>query len=555
MKISLRGGLEESRDMNVTEAVAQILVEEGTDYLFGFPSNPLLDSGAAEEAGIRTIVVRQERTGAHMADAVSRITSGNEVGVFCCQHGPGTENSFGGVAQAYAESVPMVAFPRGYDRAKTDVDPKFNSRLNYEHVTKTAEQLNDPDALVETVRRAFHATRNGRPRPALVEIPMEVWDMEVGEFDDLGYTATSGSRVGPDPAQVDAALDAVLEADDPVLFAGQGVNYAEAWEPLKEFAELLELPVATSLNAKGAFPEDHDLSLGAAAKSEPRQLAHFLQETDCLFGVGCSFSTTAYGITVPTDNTIVHSTLDTGDIDKEADVDVALPGDAKLVLEALVDAAEERLDGPRGRREDVAAEIATVREAWLDDWSDRLASDEAPISPYRVVAELDDLLPKAESIVTADAGNPRDFMAPFYTATEPMSYVGWGKTTHLGYSLGLMLGAKIAEPEKLCVNVWGDGAVGMTGTDIETATREDLPVLSIYLKNYEMASYDTPFGGDYAALTEALGGKGIHVEDPGELRGALQEGIETVQDGTYTLVQVVTEKETELSRPDLNYEA
>lgn len=537
--------------MDVTEAVAQILVEEGTDYLFGFPSNPLLDSGAAEEAGIRTIVVRQERTGAHMADAVSRITSGNEVGVFCCQHGPGTENSFGGIAQAYAESVPMVAFPRGYDRAKTDVDPKFNSFLNYQHVTKTAEQLTDPDAVVETVRRAFHATRNGRPRPALVEIPMEVWDMDVGEFDDLGYTPTSGSRVGPDPAQVDAALDAVLAAENPVLFAGQGVNYAEAWAPLKEFAELLELPVATSLNAKGAFPEDHELSLGAASKSEPRQLAHFMDETDCLFGVGCSFSTTAYGLTVPEDNTIVHSTLDTGDIDKEADVDVALPGDAALVLEALVEAAEERVDSPRGRREAVAAEIAEVREAWLEDWAPKLGDDEAPINPYRVVAELDDLLPKDETIITHDAGNPRDFLSAFYHATEPMSYVGWGKTTHLGYGLGLAMGAKIAKPEKLCVNVWGDGAVGMTGLDIETATREDLPILSVYLKNHEMASYDTPFGGDFAAVAEALGADGIHVEDPDELRPALEQAVEQVQNGTTTLVQVITEKETELSRPDL----
>ncbi len=541
--------------MDVTEAVAQILVEEGTDYLFGFPSNPLLDSGAAEEAGIRTIVVRQERTGAHMADAVSRITSGNEVGVFCCQHGPGTENSFGGIAQAYAESVPMVAFPRGYDRAKTDVDPKFNSFLNYQHVTKTAEQLTDPDAVVETVRRAFHATRNGRPRPALVEIPMEVWNVDVGEFDDLGYTPTSGSRVGPDPAQVDAALDVVLAAENPVLFAGQGVNYAEAWEPLKEFAELLELPVATSLNAKGAFPEDHELSLGAASKSEPRQLAHFMDETDCLFGVGCSFSTTAYGLTVPEDNTIVHSTLDTGDIDKEADVDVALPGDAKLVLEALVEAAEERVDSPRGRREAVAAEIAEVREAWLEDWAPKLGDDEAPINPYRVVAELDDLLPKDETIITHDAGNPRDFLSAFYHATEPMSYVGWGKTTHLGYGLGLAMGAKIAKPEKLCVNVWGDGAVGMTGLDIETATREDLPILSVYLKNHEMASYDTPFGGDFAAVAEALDADGIHVDDPDELRPALEQAVEQVQNGTTTLVQVITEKETELSRPDLDYEA
>jgi Thiamine pyrophosphate-requiring enzymes [acetolactate synthase, pyruvate dehydrogenase (cytochrome), glyoxylate carboligase, phosphonopyruvate decarboxylase] len=132
-----------------------------------------------------------------------------------------------------------------------------------------------------------------------------------------------------------------------------------------------------------------------------------------------------------------------------------------------------------------------------------------------------------------------------------MSYVGWGKTTHLGYGLGLAMGAKIAKPEKLCVNVWGDGAVGMTGLDIETATREDLPILSVYLKNHEMASYDTPFGGDFAAVAEALGADGIHVEDPDELRPALEQAVEQVQNGTTTLVQVITEKETELSRPDL----
>ncbi len=222
--------------MDVTEAIAQILAREGSDYLFGFPSNPLLDSGAAEDAGIRTVVTRQERIAEHMADGVSRITAGEEVGVFCCQHGPGTENSFPGIAQAYAESVPMVALPRGYDRAKTDVDLKFNSVRNYEHVTKTAEQLDDPDAVVETLRRAFHAARNGRPRPALVEVPMDVWDAEVG---DGGYAPTSRSRVGPDPAGVEAALDELLAADEPV-FAGQGVNYAGAWAPLRAFAELLE---------------------------------------------------------------------------------------------------------------------------------------------------------------------------------------------------------------------------------------------------------------------------------------------------------------------------
>ena len=147
--------------MDVTEVIADILVAEGVDYLFGFPSNPLFDTGAVEEAGIETIIVRQERTGVHMADAVSRVTSGDEVGVFACQHGPGTENAFGGVAQAYAESVPLVAFPRGYDRSKTDVDPKFNSYLNYQHVTKSCEQLTVPSSVFSMPRSMAAAISSG----------------------------------------------------------------------------------------------------------------------------------------------------------------------------------------------------------------------------------------------------------------------------------------------------------------------------------------------------------------------------------------------------------
>ena len=259
--------------MDVTEAIADILVEEGVEYVFGFPSNPLLDSGAAEEAGIRTIVVRQERTGAHMADALSRVTSGNAVGVFACQHGPGTENSFGGVAQAYGESVPLVAFPAGYDQSNNDTDPKFSSLVNYQQISKSCEQLTDADAVAETVRRAFSAARNGRPRPAVVEVPKDVFYHEVEPFD---YTPGITSRPGADPAAVSEAVDLLLDAERPVIYAGQGVHYAEGWAALRELAELTEAPVATSLNGKSAFPEDHRLSLGAGSKSEPRQLNHFV---------------------------------------------------------------------------------------------------------------------------------------------------------------------------------------------------------------------------------------------------------------------------------------
>ena len=537
--------------MNVTEAIAETLAAEGVEYLFGFPSNALLDTGAVEDAGVRTIVTRQERTAVHMADAVGRLTSGEEVAAFACQHGPGTENSFGGVAQAYGESAPLVAIPAGYDAAKTDVDPKFNSLLNYQHVSKSCEQLTDPDAVGETMRRAFSAVRNGRPRPAVVEVPKDVFSEEVTGFD---YRPTSANRSGPDPAAVEAVADVLLDAERPVVFAGQGVHYAKGWDALREFAERLEAPVATSLNGKSAFPETHPLSLGAASQSEPGPLAHFMREADVVFGIGCSFTETAYGLTLPPGKTVVHSTLDPTDVDKDVESAYSLVGDARLTLEALVEAIDGRLGGgSRGRSDDVAAEIEAVREDWLAEWRPKLTSEETPINPYRVVHELNDVVDVEETVITHDAGNPRDFLAPFWEATEPLSYVGWGKTTQLGYGLGLAMGAKLVHPEKLCINLWGDGAIGMTGMDFETAVREDLPVLSIHLNNAEMAAYDTPFSEDFnsSEFAEAMGGYGERVEEPAALAPAIERCVERTEAGTPALLEVVTSDETDLSRPDL----
>lgn len=532
--------------MNVTETIAEILKAEGVEYLFGFPSNPLLDTGAAEEVGIRTIVVRQERTGAHMADAIGRLSSGEQIAAFCCQHGPGTENSFGGVAQAYAESAPLVALPAGYARSKAGVDPKFNSFLNYQHISKTCESLTDPDATVETMRRAFNGVRNGRPRPAVVELPDDIQAAEVE--DTVEYSPTQAERSGPDPSSVDRVAEVILDAEQPVIYAGQGVHYAQAWDALREFAELLEAPVATSLNGKSAFPEDHPLSIGAGSKSEPGQLNHFLHESDLIFGIGCSFTQTAYGISVPEGKTVIHATLDPTDIDKDLEAAHALVGDARLTLEALNDAVADRLGGePRGRRDAVTAEIDQVREEWLTEWRPKLESDDTPINPYRVINELDNLIDKEEVVITHDAGNARDFLAPFFDVTEPLSYIGWGKTTQLGYGLGLIMGAKLLRPEKLCVNVWGDGAIGMTGMDFETAVREDIPILSILLNNFEMAAYETPFSGNYAEFADAMGGYGERIEDPTEVGAAIERGIRKTEDGVPTLLEFITAKETDLS--------
>src|ERR1700730_6254207 len=346
-------------NMKVAAAVAEILKREGVDFLIGYPVNPIIE--AAAEADIRTIVVRQERTGLHMADAVSRLTSGQRIGVFAMQHGPGTENAFGGVAQAYGESAPIVGLPMGYPRHLTNVPPNFNAFLNFQHVTKSAEQVSLAAVVPDALRRAFTQAKNGRPRPTLVEIPSDVFEEDVAE--PLDYEPAPRLRSGPDPHAVDEVARVLVEAERPLVFAGQGVHYAQAWPQLRALAELLEAPVTTSIQGKSAFPESHPLALGCAGRSMPRPVHDFLQRADVIFGIGCSFTRTNFGATMPAGRTVVHATLDVGDVNKDIPVQHALVGDAPLTLEALVAAVSDRLGGrPRGRMQAVAAEIASGRE-------------------------------------------------------------------------------------------------------------------------------------------------------------------------------------------------
>ncbi|MBA2595464.1 MAG: thiamine pyrophosphate-requiring protein [Chloroflexia bacterium] len=544
--------------MMVAAAVAEILKREGVDFLIGYPVNPIIEAAAA--ADIRTIIVRQERTGLHMADAVSRVTSGERIGVFAMQFGPGTENAFGGVAQAYGESVPIVVLPGGYPRALAAVPPNFSAYLNFQHITKSAEQVTVATALPDALRRAFTQVRNGRPRPVLVEIPKDIFDEELPG--PLAYQPAPRVRSGPDPEQIGEVARVLLEAERPVIYAGQGVHYAQAWPQLRTLAELLEAPVTTSLQGKSAFPENHPLALGSGGRAIPKPVHHFLARADVIFGIGCSFAATTYGVTIPPGKTIVHATLDAADLNHTVPVDYALVGDAALTLEALLAEVRERVgagETGRGRFDAVAGEIAAVRATWLESWQPKLTSDEVPLSPYRVIRDLLATVDVANTIITHDAGSPRDQLSPFWVSVEPLSYLGWGKTTQLGYGLGLTMGAKLAKPDKLCINVWGDAAIGFTGMDFETAVRERLPILSILLNNFSMAielpimqqateKYrSTDISGDYAAFARALGGYGERITEPGQIVPAIQRAIQQTQEGTPALLEFITAKEITFS--------
>ena len=541
--------------METGDAIAEILKREGVETLICYPVNHLIE--AAARADIRTIVVRQERIGLHMADAMSRVSSGKTIGAFAMQMGPGAENAMGGVAQAFGDSVPILVMPMGYTRGQAHVTPNFNSSLNFKHITKQTEPITSANEIPNVMRRAFTQLRNGRPGPVLVEIPADLFGEEVENF---SYKPTLSTRSGPDPEEVGTVADVLMSAKNPVIYVGQGVHYAEAWPQLKRLAELLAIPVMSSLGGKSAFPEDHPLSLGAAGVAMSLPLHEFLHKADVVFGIGCSFTETSFGVTMPKGPKIIHCTLEPTDLNKDVEADYALIGDAALTLDAVLEHVEKKLDGKPRDHNNVSQEIASLREKWLAKWMPKLTSDQSPLCPYRVIWDLANTVDVANTIVTHDAGSPRDQTTPFWTSTTPLSYIGWGKTTQLGSGLGFAMGAKLAQPDKLCINIWGDAAIGFTGMDFETAVRERIPILSILLNNFCMAielkimqvateKYrSTDISGDYAAMARAFGGYGERVTEAQEIIPAIQRGIEQTKNGVPALLEFITDKEVEVSR-------
>jgi thiamine pyrophosphate-dependent acetolactate synthase large subunit-like protein len=541
--------------MKTADAIAEILKREGVEWVIGYPVNHILEHAA--KADIRPIIVRQERIGLHMADAIARVTSGKKIGMFVMQHGPGAENAYGGVAQAYSESVPILVMPMGYAQRMAWVDRNFFSSVNMKNITKSAEPVTSAKELPNVMRRAFQRLRSGRGGPVLVEVPNDLW---AAECDPKDYVCPKTIRTGTDPAAVREAAKMLVAAKRPVIYAGTGVHWAEAWDELKELAELLAIPVTTSLGGKSAFPETHALSLGSGGLAIPQTVRTFLDKSDLILGLGCSFTETNFGVKMPPGARIIQATLDPSDINKDIPVALGVAGDAKLVLQALIGEVH-KLHGKSAKDpKAVAREIADTYEPWLAKWMPKLTHDGAPLNPYRVIWDLQKTVDVANTIITHDAGSPRDQLSPFWRPTTPLSYIGWGKTTQLGYGLGLAMGAKLAKPDKLCINVWGDAAIGFTGMDFETAVRERIPILSILLNNFSMAielkvmpvsteKYrSTDISGDYAAMARAFGGYGERVEKPADIVPAIKRGIAATEGGQPALLEFITSKEVEVSR-------
>ena len=543
--------------MNGAAVIAEILKREGTEFLSCYPRNPLIEASAALD--IRPILCRQERVGVGIADGFSRIKRGKRNGVFAAQAGPGIENAFPGVAQAFSEKVPLLIIAGGMPLARQYVQPVFRAATVFRPVTKWSALAHSVQELPDLMRRAYHAMRSGKAGPVLIEVPDEVFTAEYqGRLD---YAPVPVQRAAPDPAAVKEAAEMLLAAKQPLLWAGQGVHYAEASEQLAALAELLPAPVVATNPGKSAIAESHPLALGAATRSRSKMFADFMARADLILAIGSSLTITNFGPAVPPGKTIIHSSNDPSDINKEYRADHALVGDAALVIDALIAELSRRKSGNSDNAlAALKADIAAGKKAWLDEWSKHLSSDEIPINQYRVIRDLMRTLDRDNVIITHDSGSPREQLLPFWETTVPGSYMGWGKSTQLGYGLGITMGAKLAAPKKLCVNVMGDAAIGMTGMDIETAARNRIAILTVVFNNGVMAAErdvlklsTKKYGaltvsGNYAKVAEGLNVASMRVDKPAAIVPGIKDAVAVTEAGAPFLLEFVVKEGYDFSR-------
>ncbi len=543
--------------MKGADLIAEILKREGTDFLACYPRNPVIDASAA--VGIRPILCRQERVGVGMADGYSRVRRGRQNGVFAAQHGPGIENAFPGVAQAFSENVPLLVIPGGMAPERQYTRPTFRAADVFRPVTKWSAYAHSVQELPDLMRRAYQAMRSGKPGPVLVEVPGDVFEAEYSGT--LDYTPVAVTRAAPDPAAVRETVRMLKDAKHPVLWAGQGVHYADAGEKLAALAEMIPAPVVCTNPGKSAIADSHPLSLGASTRSRSKGFATTMARADVVLAIGSSLTKTSFGPGVPKGKTIIHSTNDPSDINKDYRAAIAMPGDAGLVIDALI-AEMSRQNASRGQAalNALKDDIAAMKTAWLAEWEHQLGSDEVPINQYRVIRDLMREVKRDDTIITHDSGSPREQLLPFWETTVAHSYLGWGKSTQLGYGLGLAMGAKLASPEKTCINVMGDCSFGMTGMDIETASRNGIAILTVVFNNGVMACERKVLevstekygalnvGGNYSKVAEGLNVASRRVETPAEIVPAIRTALDTMQKGAPFLIEIMAKEGYDFSR-------
>jgi acetolactate synthase I/II/III large subunit len=532
--------------MSGGRALAEMLRLAGAGPMFGMAGFQLLPFyDAVAQLGLRHFLVNDERTGAFAADAYARVT--NRPGICDATLGPGATNLATALAESLNAGIPLIAITGDANRAHASKHMTQECRQT-EMLRPAAKELIRVELtsrIPELVRRAFAVATSGRPGPVVLDIPEDVahgeHEFQAGDFAiDEKTLSAPARRLRPAKEDVERATALLAAAKRPLLLVGGGIHLSLAGPALLELAETIGIPVAHTMSGKGGIPCTHPLSAGLFGRYW-RIANDLIAGADCLLVVGCKLgeiATKRYAL-LPERTPLIHLDIVAEEFGRTAAASVALWGDAREGLRDLLAALAPDAKRLKAHHGDYLIEVRTRMAAWQADAAPRLASAERPINMARLVAELNRALP-AESILVADGGFAAHWTGLLYdTKTSGRHYIADRGLASIGYGLPGAIGAALAAPGTPVVALTGDGGFNMALGELETARRAGANLTAVvvnnaasgYVKALQHAMYGARYQSsdllelDYARIAEAMGCRGIRVEDPAELGNALRRGI------------------------------
>ena len=530
--------------IDVATGIARILKQEKVPWVSTFPVSKVNNAFGRE--GLKLLMMRDDRYAVSVADAYSRINNGNKIGVCTFSGGvnaAGEQVAYSGIAQAYEDNSPVLCIVDAVPAGSTE-NTRFDQNASLRGVAKWYGYLDQPERTPEFMRRAFTMLRTGRPGPVVLGIPNAS-----ARYDETvdPYRSPKGWKSLPDPDDIRIAVDELLSARSPILFVGEGVLYSNATEELQAFAEKANLPVITTLKAKGAFPENHPLSVGVRGD----HVLKFMNEADLVFAVGASISPGRFGHGIPDANKkkIIQCNIDEYDVNRMYATHHAIIGDARSTLSSLVASLAESI------RPDVAPNVKSIKDEAMTQYREVMESDAKPINPYRVYGDLMKVLNRKNSFVTHESGNTRDQLSTAYETLIPRGFLGWGNVSSLGYSFPAVTAAKLAHPDRECVAVIGDAALSYMLGNLEVLSRLKIGITIVHINNGGFSGYGPGFWGEghdpytfdvlgsedinMTAAIEQIGWKTERVTEPDYVSAALSRALKHNQKNQPAYIEII----------------
>ena len=542
--------------MNGAEFVAECLSQEGVSKVFGqcgHTNLALID--ALPKVGIDFVSFRHEQLAAHAADAYFRVS--HKLAVVLVHLSPGLTNALTGAVTAAADLTPMVVIAGNtpsYNHARDAHQCiRFHADASqgdiFRPFCKRVWRVDDPQLLPDVMPRALNLAQSGRPGVVLIDVPMDVFSRPVkGSVPVTRRRRPSAHRTPGSDIAIGEAADLLLRAERPAIFAGNGVHLSEAWSELRDLAEHAGIPVATSLVGKGAFPEDHPLSLGVAGIWGTRLANETTRSADVILAIGtgfgeadCSSWNPQYTFAIPPSR-LIQIDADPSEIGKTYPVDVGIAGDAKASLGQLLVRIQEQALQASWRQSRRSAQLEAARRAWHAELVTSQRDSGQPIHPARLLFELNQALPE-EAIVVTDVGWNKNGAGQQLLTRRPLTFITSGGMATMGYAPAAAIGAKLGRPHQPVVALVGDGGLMSACGALATAVELGTPVVWVVFNNYcfstirtmgeayfkstygtEFTRPDgTPYNPDFQLLAKAHGMEARLVEDPDDLPRALRE--------------------------------